>query len=144
MSLFGGIAKFAKSAIGAITKTPLLGAVVKSIPGLGTAATIASVAGAIGGGVKTASKVIPGRGVLGKAATVGIATTAYQAGKGATPTQPVYDQAGNLVGYQRKRRRMNYANPKAVRRAARRIKGFVKLYHRVEKSLPHKVVHRRS
>lgn len=145
MSLFSSVAKLAKSAIGTISKTPLLGAVVKSIPGLGTAATIASVAGALGGGavktVKTVGKVIPGGSTLGKVATVGAVTTAYNVG---SSTTPVYDQAGNLVGYQRRRRRMNYANPKAAKRAGRRIKGFLKLMHQVEKSLPHRTVHRRS
>jgi len=145
MSLWSSIKAGLSTAAKVVSKIPGASVALKAIPGLGQAATIASVAGAIGSiarpAVKTAARVIPGKGIVGKAATVGIATTAYQTGKA---TSPVYDQAGNLVGYQHKRRRMNYGNVKAARRAGRRIKGTIKLLHTLEKSLPHKVVHRRS
>lgn len=149
MSLFSSIGK----ALGAglktvgniVNKIPGASVALKAIPGLGTAATVASVAGAIGGiakpAVKTAARVIPGKGVLGKAATVGIATTAYNVG---SSTRPVYDQNGTLIGYRPHRRRMNFGNVKAAKRAGRRIKGTIKLLNQLEKSLPHKIVHRRA
>lgn len=145
MSLWTTLTGAVKSAASAITKVPGLATVAKAIPGLGTAATVASVVGAVSSagrvGVKTAARVIPGKGLVQKAATVGAVTTAYQVGQS---TSPVYDQAGNLVGYTQRRRRMNYGNVKAAKRAGRRIRGTIKLLHNLEKSLPHKVVHRRS
>jgi hypothetical protein len=39
------------------------------------------------------------------------------------------------------RRHINVANVKALRRAGRRMEGFLKLAHKIEKQLPHKIVH---
>jgi uncharacterized protein RhaS with RHS repeats len=55
----------------------------------------------------------------------------------------LYDAAGNLVGTQRKRRRMNPTNIKAARRAIRRIRGARRVLQRIERSLPTRTVHSR-
>lgn len=149
MSLWSSIGKAFTSGIktisNAATKVPFL----RAVPGLGTVANVASAATVIGSltakTAKTAGRVIPGKGLVGKAATVGIASTAYGVGKSSGQAMaPVYDGQGQLIGYKPKRRRMNYGNVKAAKRAGRRIKGTIKLLHNLEKSLPHKVVHRRS
>lgn len=98
-----------------------------------------AVGGAIGTGIKTVGKTVatlPGAGTViqgvkkygGKALGVaGVAAT------GAA----IYDEAGNLLGYAgKRRRRMNYMNMRAAQRAARRVKGSMKLLRKLERSLP--------
>jgi len=54
-----------------------------------------------------------------------------------------YDDFGDpyLV---KKRRRMNYANPRALRRAGKRVSGFLKMARKMERALPHRTVHTKS
>ncbi len=58
----------------------------------------------------------------------------------ATPGAPVYDKAGAIIGYRKKRRSMNYGNVKALRRADRRMSGFVKTARSALKHTNYKVV----
>lgn len=69
----------------------------------------------------------------GRAVVVG--TTA------AAAADVLFDQFGNPVT--RKRRRMNFGNGKAARRAIRRIKGTRKLLQDIEKQLPRRAAPRR-
>lgn len=146
MSLLSSLVKLGKKAVKTVISSPIGGAVLKAVPGLGTAATVASVASAVGGlGVKTArtaGRVIPGSGVTGKLATVGVATGAYQVGKSAGT--PVMNQSGDVIMYRPKRRRMNYMNIKAAKRAGRRVAGAIRTLKKLEKSLPHRTVHSRA
>lgn len=48
-----------------------------------------------------------------------------------------YDAMGNIY-YTRRHRRMNPLNPKAARRAIRRIKGARKMLQHIERQLPHR------
>ena len=57
------------------------------------------------------------------------------------PTGPTAPMA-TVAGAQRKRRRMNYGNVKALRRADRRIDGFVKVARNALKHTNYKVVSR--
>jgi len=69
-----------------------------------------------------------GRAVVGTAAVAGVADI-------------VFDEFGNPV--RRKRRRMNYGNAKATKRAIRRIKGSQKMLKDIEKLLPRRSAPRR-
>lgn len=55
----------------------------------------------------------------------------------------LYDAAGNIIGTQKKRRRMNPANIRAARRAIRRIRGTRRILQRIERTLPTRTVHTR-
>lgn len=162
MSLFGTIAKIGKQVIsgtggGALAAIPVVGTAaslaygayqayqagkpppVTPTPGVGF--TSAGMAGAlvpvgkqlakraVGGGFKKGGLNI---GTLGKIAAGTIAGEA------------IYDAAGNLIGYKKKRRRMNYMNYKAAKRATRRIKGARKMLQNIEKQLPKHTVRSRT
>jgi len=70
---------------------------------------------------------IPGRGLVKTGAAIAGGTIAGEA---------IYDAAGNLIGYKPRRRRMNPLNPKAARRAIRRVKSVRKMLQTIEKQLP--------
>ena len=129
MSLVSSIKNAAKSVLRSklVSKAaPFL----KAIPGVGTALTAASLVSAARGAVSAGSKAV--RAIPGKGVIAGAATGAYLA----------YDANGNPIT--RRRRRMNYMNVKAAKRAGRRVKGAIKLLRNLEKSLPHRTVHRRA
>ena len=68
-----------------------------------------------------------GRAVVGTAAVAGVADI-------------VFDEFGQPV--RRRRRRMNFGNAKAARRAIRRIKGTQKMLKDIEKLLPRRAASR--
>jgi hypothetical protein len=84
------------------------GAVARSLPGIGR------VGGAVAG---AAGRVI--RSPVGRA--VGAAATGVA----------IYDAAGNMLGYQKKRRRINPMNWRALNRALRRVEKAKKAAKRI-------------
>lgn len=99
----GGLVAAALPALPAIG-----GAVARTLPGIGRVAT------GVGGAVTRAAGSRVGRAV-GAAAT-GVA---------------IYDAAGNLLGYQKKRRRINPMNWRALNRALRRVEKAKKAAKRI-------------
>lgn len=107
---------------------------LKAIPGVGAALTaydLAKMAGKVTRGGSRAVRAIPGKGYIAAGAA-----GAYAGSRSGGGTM--------IDGQYRKRRRMNYANVKAANRAIRRIKGTRKLLQKIEKQLPHKIVHSRK
>lgn len=140
MSIFSKIGKAVGKVAKKIVKSPALG----MIPGpVGTLAKLGAVAGIGAGAVKVSAskalavipKVKPGAGLVKTVAAVGAGTVAGDA---------IYDAAGNLIGYKQKRRRMNPLNPRAARRAIRRVKSVRKMLHNIEKQLPKQKCTRRA
>lgn len=84
-------------------------------------------------GLGAAGRVLPaiGRVLTGRAAAAG--TVGFAAGQ-------LFDAAGNPVP---KRRRMNFGNARAARRAIRRIKGVRRLLKSIEDQLPRRPAPRR-
>lgn len=72
------------------------------------------------------------------------AAEARQQGASPAQAQQVAVQAAAAEGVAFKRRRMNVVNPKALRRAARRVNGFVKVATRALEGTGWKVVRRTS
>ena len=98
--------------------------------------------GLTGGGTRPVqppppTMVPPTMGPTGKPPPVG--TSGGMPTYGA-PAAPVYDKMGQLIGYRKKRRSMNYGNVKALRRADRRMSGFVKTARSALKHTNYKVV----
>lgn len=99
---------------------PRAGQMIRSLPGIG----------AVGGAVA--------RGAGAIARSPGVrkwSKRAIQAVGGYTVGSAVFDAAGNFLGH-RARRTMNPLNPKAARRAIRRVKAVRKLCHSIESQLP--------
>lgn len=116
---------------------------------IGKAASAAAplVKGALGSGFLGpagvfASGLIPagGAGTLSSGALASLQRRgAAPTGFGAFPANPMSPLAGiadGSFGGGKKRRSMNAANPKALRRAARRFEGFKALVKRVDKFMP--------
>lgn len=134
-----------------ITGTPQVP--IKSFP---TVAGTAQTPPIIGGTPQvTTAGVLPGVGAIargagrvltGRGATIGTAGfalgTMVNGGAGGCPSgfHPAKDGSGRCV----RNRRMNVANPRAARRAIRRIKGMRKLLQDIEKQLPRKTTRARS
>lgn len=98
-----------------------------------TPGPIPAQASILGPAATVAGRVIPslGRVLTGRAATAG--AVGFAAGQ-------LFDAAGNPVP---KRRRMNFGNAKAARRAIRRIKGVRRLLKSIEDQLPRRPAPRR-
>lgn len=130
MSIFSKIGKKLGKVVKKVVKSPLAAA----IPGpVGTLAKLGAVAGVGAGAVKlSASKALA---VIPKSAP-GIGKTVAAIAGGTIAGEAIYDAAGNLIGYKQKRRRMNPLNPKAARRAIRRVKSVRKMLQGIEKQLP--------
>lgn len=139
------IGKGAAKLGGKIGKVPMLGKVLKMVPGVGTIAGIAGIA-ASGIGMLTQKKPpLPGLGFTDPFGQYGgtpgeevpsLPGIGMFGGGGGAPRS-----AGGLYG---RRRRINPTNPRALRRSISRLKQFRKLAHRVEMSLPKRVVHQSS
>lgn len=99
----------------------------------GVATKISGQKPILAAGVGVAGRVLPaiGRVMTGRVAT-GVAV-------GAAGAQ-LFDQFGNPIP---KRRRMNFGNAKAARRAIRRIKGVRRLLKSIEDQLPRRPAPRR-
>lgn len=100
------------------------------IPGVGTALSIGSVVLPAAKGLLQRAGM--GAKVAGTAAAVGVPLAAGAAGLG------VIEAGGAAIkgikhafGGKRRRRRMNVANPRALRRGIRRLRGFEKLARKV-------------
>lgn len=161
--LFGGLAKLAKGAVGLVTKTPLGRVASKFVPGLNIATTALSlgglaakvsrgvvgrvmpgigkvvypgrmgaVAGAAAGGGKLGKLALAGGGALGGAAL----TYPGRMGSALNPPMSAAEAKRMGVSSGRRYRRMNPLNPKAARRAIRRIKAVRKLVRSIESQLP--------
>lgn len=115
--LFGSIGK----AIGGIIKTvaPI------ALPGVG--GVVGGIAGSILGGTKSTSLVPASSGSLPVIRTPGL--------RGFTQRLLPGGATGYEVAGFGKRRRMNVANPKALRRALRRVSGFGKLARRARRDI---------
>lgn len=100
---------------------------VKAIPGVGTVATIAGIAGSIGGkvlkmGGKVAGPAATGITIAGGLGTLGAGALAVKG------VQTVGGMVGGMFGGRKRRyRRMNVTNPRALSRSIRRLKGFEKM-----------------
>jgi hypothetical protein len=140
-SLWGGIKKIAPAIIGGLVGGPVgaaLGGAVGSANGKpsrqltvpGTVGGAISFPGgtSIGLGFQGGAKnvMIPGQGPLPPFAPGG----AGQAGRGGVLMPSGYHYAKDGSGRLVRNRRMNVANPKALRRAMRRASGFEKLARR--------------
>jgi hypothetical protein len=124
--------------VGKVGKIPLVGPLLKAVPGVGTAISIGGIAaGALG----IINKQRAGKG----ASPIGPPGFLDPFGQyGGTPGQSIgggpattgYGPAAGGYGYGGRRRRINPTNPRALRRAISRVKSFRKLSHRVEMLLP--------
>lgn len=140
MSLFGGIANFAKKAVKGIAKVidnPVTRAVGQIHPGVGA---VSSISSALAGNVPRVST-----GQYGGVANF------MPASSGSQVLSSLFDPflttpEGGVVDYLtpdvlvrpvgRKRRRMNPLNARAARRAIRRIKAVRRITNDIERSLP--------
>lgn len=128
--------------------------------GAGDPGIFSSIAHVVGGVASTVSKILPGpigsvAGVVGRtlkgtkssAPTIKVpqmpqvnyATATNGAPAKQRGVKVVTGMTADTTGF-RKRRRMNVANPKALRRAIRRESGFVKLARRALKGTGYRVV----
>jgi len=113
--------KVAKPVIGAALGVPVIPAIVGGVAGAATGRAMVPV------GPPAAPPSMPGIGaIVGQG--VGAAVGAYAATRpmgGVCPSgyHPAKDGSGRCV----RNRRMNVANPRALRRSIRRVKGFDKL-----------------
>lgn len=99
----------AAGGMGIVAGLPAIGgAVARTLPGIGR------VGSAVGGAVTRVAGSRVGRAV--GAAAAGVA---------------IYDAAGNLLGYQKKRRRINPMNWRALNRALRRVEKAKKAAKRI-------------
>ncbi len=98
---------------------------------IGQMSIFAAIPGIIRAGTQIAARAARTPG--GRAVVLGTAAAAA--------TDIVLDEFGQPVA--RKRRRMNFSNGKAARRAIRRIKGTRKLLQDIEKQLPRRAAPRR-
>lgn len=113
-------------ALGGSAKTPPIRQVPPSFPGVGMQAGLFPAIPAV---VRTAGRVLTGRTVA--AATAGATAASMLTGPGGQQVCPsgyhfAKDGSGRLV----RNRRMNIANPRALRRAMRRVQGFEKMAKR--------------
>lgn len=109
-----------QAGIGLPSIIPKLPGMVRSLPGVG----------AVGGAVARGAQAIARSPAARK-----WSKRAIQAVGGYTIGSAVFDAAGNFLGH-RARRTMNPLNPKAARRAIRRVKAVRKLCHSIESQLP--------
>jgi hypothetical protein len=149
MSLLGSIGSTLSGAVKGFVKSGFnpVGAVKGALTGLAKGTTSAPPKSAAGGSpilaalpgsnafsasglVRTA--VVPAVKAVGSAVVRNAPTIGAVAAVGGL----VYDMAGNVIGRQRKRRRMNPMNARAARRAIRRIKGARKMLQQIERQLP--------
>lgn len=141
-SLWKGIKKVARPIIGGLIGGPV-GAVIGGAIGGGRGAPPPSqfpmvpratlpgipISGAItfpGGTSLSGGVMVPGRGPLPPFAPGGVG----QAGRGGTMMPSGYHFAKDGSGRLVRNRRMNVANPRALRRSMRRVQGFEKLARR--------------
>jgi len=119
-SLWKGIKKIAKPLIGVALGLPIGVDVGKSmVPAGAPQPPVGTIAGAVSfpGGVTVSGAMVPGARGMVPTAAGGMVPSGYHFAK---------DGSGRLV----RNRRMNVANPKALRKAMRRVQGFEKLAKR--------------
>ena len=141
-SLWKGVKKIAGPVIGGMIGGPL-GAAIGGAATAGSGPKIAPPmqfpvpAGSIGGAISfpggttvstayTGRAMVPGQGPLPPFAPGGVG----QAGRGGTMVPSGYHFAKDGSGRLVRNRRMNVANPRALRRSMRRVQGFEKLARR--------------
>ena len=141
-SIWKGIKKIAPTILGGVIGGPV-GAIVASGGGgggkkrPGTAMTVpGTFTGAVGfpGGMSISGgfapgEIIPGQGRLPPFTATGAGVLPY-GGRGGTCAPSGYHFAKDGSGRMVRNRRMNVANPKALRRSLRRVQGFEKLVRR--------------
>lgn len=136
---FAGASKAALPILSNVSKVPFLGTALKAIPGIGTAVSIGSIAAPAIKGLLSSSTAKVAAGVAGGAAATALAS--HLASGGAVPKgYHISKRTGKVV----RNRRMNVCNPRAARRAIRRVKGARKMLQQIEKQLPHRTVHSRA
>lgn len=118
----GDLKGFLKKGFGLIRKVaPILKKGARFVPGVGTAVALADVGVSLVQKRKAAVTQIPSLGPIGSGFEMGTQ------GGGFGPT------GGG--GFGRRSKRMNPANPKALRRALRRVSGFAKLAQRTKRDI---------
>ncbi len=141
-SIWKGIKKIAPVVLGTVIGGPV-GGIVSSFAGgskpkrPGTAMTVpGTFTGAVGfpggmqiGGAYTPSVITPGQGRLPPFTATG-AGVLPMGGRGGVCAPSGYHFAKDGSGRMVRNRRMNVANPKALRRSLRRVQGFEKLVRR--------------
>ena len=135
-SIWKGIKKVAPTIIGGMIGGPI-GAVVGAAGGGGAKPSFPAIPGTVGGaisfpgGTSISTAWMPGSGITtrGRGSSVigGMVPSAARGG-GVCPTG--YHLAKDGSGRMVRNRRMNIANPRALRRAMRRVQGFEKLAKR--------------
>jgi len=122
---FGAVAG---AALAGRSKAPALPPPPTSFPGVGIQAGF--IGGAVPAVVRAAGRVLGGRaGAAGAAA--GAATAMVMGPNGEACCAPGYHPAKDGSGRCVRNRRMNIANPRALRRAMRRAQGFEKMAKRI-------------
>lgn len=143
MSIFSKIGK----AVGKVAKKVIKSPLAAAIPGpVGTLAKLGAVAGVGAGAAKvsTSKVLVPAAKAIVTKPGAGLVKTGAAIAGGTIAGEAIYDAAGNLIGYKQRRRRMNPLNPKAARRAIRRVKSVRKMLHNIEKQLPKQKCTRRA
>lgn len=118
--LFGAIKSIGKGILGGISKIAPI-----AMPGIG--GVVGGIAGSILGGTKSTALVPASSGSLPVLRTPGLRGFGQRLIPGGATGYEV------MVGG--RRRRMNVANPKALRRALRRVSGFGKLAKRARRDI---------
>jgi hypothetical protein len=124
----------------------ILGGIARTV--VGSIPVIGGVAGAVMNAVLPPSSA-PGRMTLasgggipstrGQAPEPGVTGVVHRMAPGGSSGFGYYNKQGKFI--EGKRPTMNVANPRAVKRAGRRMEGFLKLARRIERQLPHRTVH---
>jgi len=141
-SLWKGIKKIAFPIIGGLIGGPIGGAVVAAGTGRAPPGTAMTVPGQVGGAISfpggttvglgftpSTGPMVPGRGRLPPFTATG-AGVLPAGGRGGTLVPSGYHFAKDGSGKLVRNRRMNVANPRALRRSMRRVQGFEKLARR--------------
>jgi len=141
-SIWKGIKKFALPVIGGALGGPLGAGIGQALAASkpkppDTAMTVpGTFTGAVGfpggmalGAAYTPGTIIPGQGRLPPFTATGAGVLPY-GGRGGTCAPSGYHFAKDGSGRMVRNRRMNVANPKALRRSLRRVQGFEKLVRR--------------
>lgn len=135
--LFSSIGKFLKKAA-PIAAGFLAGGPVGAVLG-GVAASSARAPSPSAAALVTQPVALPARPLLKAPGLQGMVQRQLPGGQSGYLSQPGIRQVGPL-GAPRRRRRINPANPKALRRAIRRQAGFVKLAKRALKGSGYRIV----
>lgn len=132
MSLFKKLKKVVRGVGKAVIGATPIGRAVKAATSVGGIGAAASMLPALPAALPTIGRV--GVGVasrVGGAITRAAGSRAGRAIGAAATGVAIYDAAGNLLGYQKKRRRINPMNWRALNRALRRVEKAKKAAKRI-------------